>query len=310
MLKKIEKSAKNLDEALALAAAELGVDKSELGYEVTQEVGKGLLGFLIGKEVTVSAWLKKDEEKENTTSAAPKKSKAESSEKAEQAPSANEAVPQSMKNSRLTPPRRSKRPTAPKITAAEPQAAEQAEITNVTDTVNTPVSAPAPKKEHNRREVPEGALEEACGFLCELLGKMGFDAEVEGKVEDNEIKLDVSGTRMGLLIGKRGDTLDAVQYLTSLYINREKHGYIKVSIDTENYRAKREETLINLAHGLERRVLREGRSVTLEPMSPNERRIIHSALQGRNRVQTYSIGEEPNRKLVVAPAGTPIPDKA
>ncbi len=311
MLKKIEKSAKNLDEALALAAAELGVDKSELGYEVTQEVGKGLLGFLIGKEVTVSAWLKKDEEKENATSAATKKSKAESSEKAEQAPSANEAVPQSMKNSRLTPPRRSKRPTAPKITAAEPQAAtEQAGFTNVADTVNTPVSAPAPKKEHNRREVPEGALEEACGFLCELLGKMGFDAEVEGKVEDNEIKLDVSGTRMGLLIGKRGDTLDAVQYLTSLYINREKHGYIKVSIDTENYRAKREETLINLAHGLERRVLREGRSVTLEPMSPNERRIIHSALQGRNRVQTYSIGEEPNRKLVVAPAGTPIPDKA
>lgn len=310
MLKKIEKSAKNLDEALALAAAELGVDKSELGYEVTQEVGKGLLGFLIGKEVTVSAWLKKDEEKENATSAATKKSKAESSEKAEQAPSANEAVPQSMKNSRLTPPRRSKRPTAPKITASEPQAAEQTGITNVTDSANAPVSAPAPKKEHNRREVPEGALEEACGFLCELLGKMGFDAEVEGKVEDNEIKLDVSGTRMGLLIGKRGDTLDAVQYLTSLYINREKHGYIKVSIDTENYRAKREETLINLAHGLERRVLREGRSVTLEPMSPNERRIIHSALQGRNRVQTYSIGEEPNRKLVVAPVGTPIPDKA
>lgn len=306
MLKKVEKSAKNLDEALTLAAAEFGVDKSELGYEVTQEVGKGLLGFLIGKEVTVSAWLKKDEETENNT--ADKKPMVKPADKEDKI-SGGESIPQTMKNSRLTPPRKTKRPTAPKITPeeAQPQAVSAASADE------TPTSAPvqsAPKKESNRREVPDGALEDACGFLCELLSKMGFEAEVEGKVEDNEIKLDVSGPRMGLLIGKRGDTLDAVQYLTSLYINREKHGYIKVSIDTENYRAKREETLINLAHGLERRVLREGRSVTLEPMSPNERRIIHSALQGRNRVQTYSIGEEPHRKIVVAPAGTPVPDKA
>nr|QGT51182.1 hypothetical protein Firmicute1046_2580 [uncultured Firmicutes bacterium] len=306
MLKKIEKSAKNLEEALALAAAEFGVDKSELGYEVLQEVGKGLLGFLIGKEVTISAWLKKDEEAEVVKPPTPKKEESETADK-EEAASAGDAVPQSMKNSRLTPPRRNKRPTAPKVTPAEPQ--PQVDLAVAAEEPSAAPKPVAPKKEHNRREVPDGALEEACGFLCELLGKMGFDAEVEGKVEDNEIKLDVSGARMGLLIGKRGDTLDAVQYLTSLFINREKHGYIKVSIDTENYRAKREETLINLAHGLERRVLREGRSVTLEPMSPNERRIIHSALQDRNRVQTYSIGEEPHRKLVVAPAGTPIPEK-
>ena len=85
--------------------------------------------------------------------------------------------------------------------------------------------------------------------------------------------------------------------------------YIKITIDTENYRSKREETLIHLAHGLERRVIRDGRPVTLEPMSPNERRIIHSALQGHHRVQTYSVGEEPNRKLVVAPADAPRPEK-
>lgn len=308
MLKKIEKSAKNLEEALTLAAAEFGVDKSELGYEVIQEVGKGLLGFLIGKEVTVSAWLKKDGEKEQAKAPAARESAVNVSAK-EESETVGESVPQSMKNSRLTPPRRNKRPTAPKIVPAESQPAS-AEAQQPEATVSESVQTSAPKKENNRREVPDGALEEACGFLCELLSKMGFDAEVEGKVEDNEIKLDVSGARMGLLIGKRGDTLDAVQYLTSLYINREKHGYIKVSIDTENYRAKREETLINLAHGLERRVMREGRSVTLEPMSPNERRIIHSALQGRKHVQTYSVGEEPNRKIVVAPAGAAVPDKA
>ena len=309
MLKKIEKSAKNLDEALTLAAAEFGVDKSELSYEVTQEVGKGILGFLIGKEVTISAWLKKDEKAEPVKNAVTEKKAPTMSAQNEDKSSDSEPIPQTMKNSRLTPPRKTTRPTAPKIIPEETQ--PQAVSAESADAAapSTPTHS-ASKKESNRREVPDGALEDACGFLCELLGKMGFEAEVEGKVEDNEIKLDVSGPRMGLLIGKRGDTLDAVQYLTSLYINREKHGYIKVSIDTENYRAKREETLINLAHGLERRVLREGRSVTLEPMSPNERRIIHSALQGRNRVQTYSIGEEPHRKIVVAPAGTSVPNKA
>jgi len=87
-----------------------------------------------------------------------------------------------------------------------------------------------------------------------------------------------------------------------LYVNKEKNSYIKVNVDTEGYRAKREETLVKLAKSLERRVLRDGKASTLEPMSPNERRIIHSALQGSTRVKTYSVGEEPNRKIVVAPA--------
>ena len=90
---------------------------------------------------------------------------------------------------------------------------------------------------------------------------------------------------MGLLIGKRGDTLDAVQYLTSLYVNKEKNSYVKINLDTEGYRSKREETLVKLAHSLERRVLREGQPITLEPMSPNERRIIHAALQGSDKIR-------------------------
>jgi len=105
---------------------------------------------------------------------------------------------------------------------------------------------------------------------------------------------------MGLLIGKRGDTLNAIQYLTSLYVNRSKNSYIKINIDTEGYRSKREETLVKLAKSLERRVIRDRESVSLEPMSPNERRIIHSALQDSDSVRTFSVGEEPNRKIVVA----------
>ena len=126
------------------------------------------------------------------------------------------------------------------------------------------------------------------------------DAEVQVVNGGESVDVTVSGSRMGLLIGKRGDTLDAVQYLTSLYVNKEKHSYIKVNVDTEGYRAKREETLVKLAKGLERRVLRDRKAVTLEPMSPNERRIIHSALQSSTKVKTYSVGEEPARKVVVA----------
>ena len=125
------------------------------------------------------------------------------------------------------------------------------------------------------------------------------DAKVNVVNSGKSVDVDVSGSRMGLLIGKRGDTLDAVQYLTSIYVNKEKNSYIKVNVDTENYRSKREETLVKLARSLERRVIREGSAVTLEPMSPNERRIIHSALQNSSNVKTYSIGEEPHRKVVV-----------
>ena len=114
---------------------------------------------------------------------------------------------------------------------------------------------------------------------------------------------------MGLLIGKRGDTLDAVQMLTVLYVNRNKNmPYVKVNIDTENYRSKREETLIRLAHGLERSVLRDKKSITLEPMTANERRIIHSALQNNPKITTHSIGEEPNRRMVVSLAKDEIED--
>ena len=105
---------------------------------------------------------------------------------------------------------------------------------------------------------------------------------------------------MGIIIGKRGDTLDALEHLTSLCVNRGDGDYIKVVLDTENYRAKRQETLVKLANSLARGVVKNRRKVTLEPMSSNERRIIHSTLQANENVETYSIGEEPNRRLVIA----------
>lgn len=137
-------------------------------------------------------------------------------------------------------------------------------------------------------------------FIEEVISKMGLKADVAIKDENNAITATISGSDMGVLIGRRGETLDALQYLTSLHVNNGKGPYKKVVIDTENYRRKREETLEKLAHKLADRVIKYRRPITLEPMNPNERRIIHSTLQGNTAIKTYSVGDEPNRKVVIS----------
>lgn len=137
-------------------------------------------------------------------------------------------------------------------------------------------------------------------YLSDVLEKMGINANLDVKEEDGSVNIDISGELMGIVIGRRGDTLDALQYLCSLVYNKNREDYVRVNLDTENYRAKREETLVNLAKKIAGTVSRTGRSITLEPMNPNERRIIHSTLQSYDYINTYSIGEDPNRKIVVS----------
>lgn len=140
-------------------------------------------------------------------------------------------------------------------------------------------------------------------FLMKIFKTMDLNAECDVKYdeEDKTIDIDLSGDEMGVLIGKRGQTLDSLQYLTSLVINKESESYIKVKIDTENYRQRRKETLENLAKNISHKVKRTRKAVTLEPMNPYERRIIHSTLQNDKFVETHSEGEEPFRKVVVTP---------
>ncbi len=289
MLRKIEKNAKSKEEALKLAAEEFGVPVSELSYEIEREVGKGLMGLLIGKEVIISAWITKEaEEEERIQKIAKERAESEKAASGVTNPYAPKEEPAFKDH--VGPEGRKKKKSAPlKETAPKHE--------------STPVEEPAKKAvSSKKREVTEQSLKDAEFFLTELVHKMGLsDAEVVVSHGGESVDAKVSGEKMGLLIGKRGETLDAVQYLTSLYVNKEKNSYIKVNVDTENYRAKREETLTHLAKGLENRVIRERRAVTLEPMSPNERRIIHAALQNSTRVKTYSVGEEPRRKITVAP---------
>ena len=138
-------------------------------------------------------------------------------------------------------------------------------------------------------------------FLADVFAAMQIDAKIEitENKEENTMNVDLSGEDMGVLIGKRGQTLDSLQYLVSLVVNKESEEYIHVKVDTENYRQRRKETLENLAKNIAYKVKRTKRSVSLEPMNPYERRIIHSALQNDKYVTTHSEGEEPFRRVVV-----------
>ena len=138
-------------------------------------------------------------------------------------------------------------------------------------------------------------------FLNNVFSAMNMTVVVDVKYDEKENAVDVelSGDEMGILIGKRGQTLDSLQYLVSLVVNKDSEDYIRVKVDTENYRQRRKETLENLAKNIAYKVKRTRRSVSLEPMNPYERRIIHSALQNDKYVSTHSEGEEPFRKVVV-----------
>lgn len=138
-------------------------------------------------------------------------------------------------------------------------------------------------------------------FLSDVFGAMQVNVDIEASEENNDLNIQLSGDNMGIVIGKRGDTLDALQYLTSLIVNHESEDYVKVTIDTENYREKRTESLLALSARLAEKVARTGKKFTLEPMNPYERRVIHANLQDSESVTTYSVGDEPYRKVVIAP---------
>jgi spoIIIJ-associated protein len=150
-----------------------------------------------------------------------------------------------------------------------------------------------------RATVKSDVKDEVKEFLTKLLSYMEIEAKISITEDDSKIMVRLSGQNMGLLIGYRGETLDALQYLTNLAINKNNTEYKRIIIDTEEYRSKREETLRRLAKRLANKVQKTKRSIVLEPMNPYERRIIHSTLQNHPNVITYSEGDEPYRKVII-----------
>lgn len=168
---------------------------------------------------------------------------------------------------------------------------------------NTAVKETKVSKKENNKDVSEKPVVKTDNDPKEFLDKVfkAMDLSVNVKVEQigNDMNIELSGEEMGVLIGKRGQTLDSLQYLTSLVVNKGSNEYIRVKVDTENYRKRRKDTLENLAKNLAYKVKRTKRPVTLEPMNPYERRVIHSALQNDKYVSTHSEGDEPFRRVVI-----------
>lgn len=192
-----------------------------------------------------------------------------------------------------------------KIEVSENDKTEEIEVTEevnetvTEETVENEISEVTSKKlirPDNMKEIDEHP---ALSFLKETTEKMGLELSFKAYADDNNVFIDIAGKDAGTIIGKRGQTLDAIQYLTSLAVNKKSEDYVRVVLDAENYRSKREKTLERLAHRLADKVVRTKRSVKLEPMNPYERMVIHAALVNGPKVKTRSEGEEPYRRVVI-----------
>ena len=277
-------TASSLEDAITLATTTLGVPSDRIEYDVIDKGAKGFLG-IGSRQAIIEAWIKDD------------------------AVLPEETVIPVRKEEKKPEVRQDKKPEKPEKKEAprtdfKPQKKEEKKEEK------KPVKKPAPVQE-KKAEAPAEKIkttendlqhfEEGKQFLLDVFDKMGMKVNVDYKYneEENSLDIDLSGDEMGVLIGKRGQTLDSLQYLVSLVVNRSGEHYIRVKLDTENYRERRKETLESLAKNIAYKVKRTKRSVALEPMNPYERRIIHSALQPDNFVMTKSEGEEPYRHVVV-----------
>lgn len=267
----IRVSAKTVDDAITEALIQLGVTSDRLEYEVIEKGSAGFLG--IGMKQAVIEARRKPEPKE---------------EKVEE-PVVEEPVKAEPKKVETVQPQKA----AAEKKADEPQKAafEKAVEKEVKEEV---------KKETKLVEVQPQTIEAVEDFLKNTMKAMDMEVELKTEIDqDGALCVDMSGEHMGILIGKRGQTLDSLQYLANRVANKHQEGYVRVKLDTENYRARREETLRHLAKNIAHKVKRNRRPVALEPMNPYERRIIHSALQSDPYVMAHSEGEEPFRKVVI-----------
>ena len=267
----IRVSAKTVDDAITEALIQLGVTSDRLEYEVIEKGSAGLPG--IGMKQAVIEARRKPEPKE---------------EKVEE-PVVEEPVRVEPKKVEAVQPQKA----AAEKKADEPQKAafEKAVEKEVKEEV---------KKETKLVEVQPQTIKAVEDFLKNTMKAMDMEVELKTEIDqDGALCVDMSGEHMGILIGKRGQTLDSLQYLANRVANKHQEGYVRVKLDTENYRARREETLRHLAKNIAHKVKRNRRPVALEPMNPYERRIIHSALQSDPYVMTHSEGEEPFRKVVI-----------
>ena len=308
MKKTYEATGKTREEAIDAGLAALNLTIGEVTVEDIEEGSKGLFGLFGSRpwKVRVTAIeeekatvldthslfadsleapAEKKQRRQNT-----EKKPAEKTEKAEKPAEKKQHAEKKPVEKKAAEKKEDKQP-AEKKPAAKKQAHKPAEKKQPAE--KKPV-VPAEQKD------PATAAGNAQAFLQELTRLMGVEVAVDVNTdEEGNVRVDMQGDSQGILIGRRGETLDALQYLTSLQVNKGRGEYVRVTLDTEGYRARREEALIRLANRMANRAVKTGRRVSMEPMNPYERCILHSALQGNTMVTTHSEGEEPNRHVVI-----------
>ena len=308
-----EASAKTVEEAIELGLNELGVSIGDVDVLVLEEGSKGLFGLFGSRPAKVRLTVKEAEEDllGELRADIEKQWNGKKEEKpAKPAPKAAEKKPAPKAEKVEKKPAEEKKPVEKKPAEKKPVEKKAPEKKSAEETVaEAPAETSAPVAVLEKPEVTilaDDAIEEgssvaiARDFLKEITKLMGVEVEIAmGQDAEGNVYGQMTGDTLGILIGRRGETLDALQYLTSLKVNRGKEGYTRVTLDTENYRARREDTLMRLANRMANRAVKTGRRVSLEPMNPYERRIIHSALQANDRVDTHSEGDEPNRHVVI-----------
>jgi len=259
-----EKWGTDVEEAVKLALIDLKLERDEVEVTILEEPSKGFFG--IGSKLAKVRVEKKKAEgaKQSTEPSGP-------------------AGPKEPKEQRKGPQKQRTEPVK-----REPDIKEEDLAAMRLSLLDEPEENFVPVDQHA-----------ALDFLKETTAKMGLELELSAKVSEACVYVEIQGKDSGTVIGKRGQTLDAIQYLTSLVVNKDKEKYARVVIDVENYRAKREKTLEQLANRLAEKVVRTRKSVRLEPMNPYERKVIHATLQKNPKVTTKSEGQEPYRRVVI-----------
>ena len=284
----IRVSAKTLDDAITEALIQLGVTSDRLEYNVIEKGSAGFLGIGM-KQAVIEAWKKEDQEEEEFLKAVEETIR-------ENPVKEYFAKEDNVKEDDVK--EHQAEEAAKKEEAVREEKTEKEEASaNAKEEKSEPVSV---KEKELLAKVEDETIRYVEQFVKDTLKAMDMDVEITSSIDkDGALYVDMKGENMGILIGKRGQTLDSLQYLANRVANKHQSGYVRVKLDTENYRARREETLKHLAKNIAHKVKRNRRPVILEPMNPYERRIIHSTLQSDPYVTTHSEGEEPYRKVVV-----------
>ena len=294
-------SAKTLDDAITEALIQLGVTSDQLDYQVIEKGSAGFLGIGM-KQAVIKARRKEEIKEEEPEIELPKVDVSLVKEPLKKEPR-KDTVKHEKENVKREPEKKeqvkkesAKKESPKKESRKKPEKKEKKETVKEQPEANAPA-----KKEAELAKVESQTIEACERFISDVLKAMGMDdVKVTSSIdEEGALSIDMEGSNMGIMIGKRGQTLDSLQYLTNRVANKMQDGYVRVKLDTEDYRRRRKETLENLAKNIASKVKRSRRTVSLEPMNPYERRIIHSALQADPVVSTHSEGEEPYRRVVV-----------